>query len=723
MKKAEMWYKRLEEDEEEEEMQEYQYSVDWKLNTEEIVQHAQELVDQMNETITEILDLEEARTFENTILPFAQYEAVAYFGQPRTFRQKVHPDPAIRAAAKEASGILGTFNAECWAKPALHRAIKNYFDKAVAEKTFETLDEESQRYVKRVLSEFKRHGVNLPDKERERVINLTHQIDKYAKEAQNNINEDTSWIPVELSKLQDLHQEALDQLVSIPDREGWVQLPLSSSQMTSALKVVEDRAFRKFLQTARDNQLVDKNVPLMEELTQKRHELALLLGYSSHSAMVLEELMAKNITVVQKFEDDLRRKVLPIAKRDIRLVNEKYSKKANNTVRNMEEKEWDFSYYRNLYHLDGKQEKIDEKTTKQYFMMEHVKNETMNIYQEFLGLKFRRIETANVWHEDVSYYEVKDEETEKILGHFYLDLHPRKRKYKHAAAFPLIPRGVIDGKVRTPTVAMVTNFPRSTKSKPSLMSHANVVTFFHEFGHIMHSICSEASYSRFAGTNVESDFAEIPSIVLEHWIWDKEILKRVSKNWETGEPMPDSTIQALIEGQHQLQSTYTLHNIFEGSFDLLLYSAFDKTLLNSPVKLSNQTNSRGFQDLNTLRKSIKKKDGFKVDIQALWHQLQKSIDQSHPLENTNPAATFGHVISGYDSQYYSYLWSRVHSLDLFQHIHKHGLVNREIGMKYRKIILAPGGSRDSSESLRLFLGREPNNKAYMARYFGGRIKD
>lgn len=130
-----------------------------------------------------------------------------------------------------------------------------------------------------------------------------------------------------------------------------------------------------------------------------------------------------------------------------------------------------------------------------------------------------------------------------------------------------------------------------------------------------------------------------------------------------------------------------------------------KKLLAAPTKLS----PSGFSDLNVLRKSIKKKSDFIVDTQDLWHQLQRKIDQSNSLENTNPAATFGHIISGYDSQYFSYLWSKVYSFDIFQHIQRQGLLNKEVGMKYRKIILAPGGSRDSIESLRLFLGREPNN--------------
>lgn len=134
---------------------------------------------------------------------------------------------------------------------------------------------------------------------------------------------------------------------------------------------------------------------------------------------------------------------------------------------------------------------------------------------------------------------MKDEESDKILGHFYLDLHPRPDKFNHAAVFTLVKRAVVDGKLRTPTIAMVTNFRSATAKKPSLLSHGETKTFFHEFGHIMHNTCSEANFSRFAGMNVERDFVEMPSQMLENWILDKDILKRVSKHYITGEPLSD----------------------------------------------------------------------------------------------------------------------------------------------------------------------------------------
>jgi len=161
-----------------------------------------------------------------------------------------------------------------------------------------------------------------------------------------------------------------------------------------------------------------------------------------------------------------------------------------------------------------------------------------------------------------------------------LDLYPRDDKFGHAAVFPLLKRAKIDGQVIPAAVAMLCNFDKPTETRPSLLPHGDVVTFFHEFGHCMHGMCSHANYSRFSGTSVERDAVELPSQLLENWAWDKSILKRVSKHFETGEPLPDETIDKKIGIKNLLEATFTLRQLFYGSFDFLLHSANDETLLN-----------------------------------------------------------------------------------------------------------------------------------------------
>lgn len=181
----------------------------------------------------------------------------------------------------------------------------------------------------------------------------------------------------------------------------------------------------------------------------------------------------------------------------------------------------------------------------------------------------------------MSCYEVKDKESKQLLGHFYLDLYPRPDKYNHAAAFGLTKRARIDGQILPAAAAMVTNFNPPKDGKPSLLQHSQVVTFFHEFGHVMHHMCSEANYSRFSGTSVERDFVEMPSQMLENWIWDKDILKKVSKHYKTGKPLEDEIIAKKIASKNAHVASETLDQLFYGSLDLLLYSASDKKLLDA----------------------------------------------------------------------------------------------------------------------------------------------
>jgi Zn-dependent oligopeptidase len=166
----------------------------------------------------------------------------------------------------------------------------------------------------------------------------------------------------------------------------------------------------------------------------------------------------------------------------------------------------------------------------------------MNIYQELLGLKFKKLDSCKAWEKSVTCYKVFDERSNEFMGLFYLDLYPREGKYNHAAVFPLVQRSVVGDDIKRAAAAMVVNFDTAKEGQPSLMVHSNVKTFFHEFGHVMHNMCSKANYARFSGTAVERDFVELPSQMLENWTWDPTIMKRLSSHYKTGEPMPDELI-------------------------------------------------------------------------------------------------------------------------------------------------------------------------------------
>jgi thimet oligopeptidase len=227
----------------------------------------------------------------------------------------------------------------------------------------------------------------------------------------------------------------------------------------------------------------------------------------------------------------------------------------------------------------------------------------------------------------------------------------------------------------TPISAIVCNFAPPTKERPALLSHDEVETLFHEFGHIMHQGLTTAPYSYLSGTNVPTDFVEMPSQILEHWAWDAQILKQVSLHYKTGEPLPDELIERLIATRHFNEARIYTRQVLLALYDFTLHTQY-------------------------------------ADPIETWKRLYKEIGTLDPLENTHWPAGFGHLMGGYDAGYYSYLWSKVYADDLFTRFKRDGLMNPQAGQAYRQLILEPGDTKDQMELMKQFLGREPNSDAF-----------
>ena len=302
----------------------------------------------------------------------------------------------------------------------------------------------------------------------------------------------------------------------------------------------------------------------------------------------------------------------------------------------------------------------------------------MNFYQEIFDLAFSPVDKAAVWHEDVQVFQVSDRSnTDQILGQFYLDLFPREGKFSHAAAFSLIKGRILNtNEYQATASAMVANLNKPTKTNPSLLSHQELITLFHEFGHIIHQIITKARYHRFSGTAVKRDFVEAPSQMLENWVWEPIVLQRISKHVETGQPLPDALIQKMIDAKNANIALLTLRQIFFALFDLTAHTSSS------------------------------------IQSRTLWNTLLKEIFLVEGFEETNGSASFGHLLSGYDAGYYGYLWSQIYAQDMYTKF-KPNPISLEVGRSYRKWILEPGGSMEEEEMLKRFLGRESNNTAFL----------
>ena len=386
--------------------------------------------------------------------------------------------------------------------------------------------------------------------------------------------------------------------------------------------------------------------------------------------------MAKKPQRVHEFLDRLKSSLQKKNQSDLQiLLNLKKQDDPSATTVNP----WDWRYYANIYRK--KQFQIDPQFIKEYFPADHVLTQVFALYEKLLGVRFQKQPQSYGWAPEVQLYSIQDTRSKKTVGYFYLDLYPRDNKYKHFAAFDIIKgRLQTNGSYRPPVAAMVANFPRATETQPSLLTHNDVETLFHEFGHIMHQTLTRAPYASLAGSNVRGDFVEAPSQMLENWVWQPRILKKLSRHYTTKEPLPDQTIAQMIASKHAMEGIFWTRQLFFGLIDMVYHDRI--------------------------------RDFSHFDSTGLWQQLYELTTGMKALPSAQPQASFGHLMGGYQAGYYGYLWSKVFSEDMFTLFQRQGLENAKTGARYRKAILEPGGCAEPDLLLRDFLGRAPRLDAF-----------
>jgi thimet oligopeptidase len=305
----------------------------------------------------------------------------------------------------------------------------------------------------------------------------------------------------------------------------------------------------------------------------------------------------------------------------------------------------------------------------------------LTLYEDILGLQFHHVPDAELWHPDAKLYEVRDGDT--IVGRFVFDLYPRKGKYGHAAAFPVVLGRIGEDGVRVAgLMALVCNFPKTTASNPSLLTHDEVETLLHEFGHIMHALLSGGMWQRQNGFGAVFDFVEMPSQLFEEWAWNNDVLTRLSSHYKSGEPMPAELQQKLIGARHHMDANFYLQQAIRALFDFRIHNGWPAEKLNADAL------AQEYRDM-------------KFEYEAMMI----------PDSSLFPAG-WSHM-ADYDAGYYSYLWSKVFALDLFTQFAANPL-DRSVGARYRAVILEPGSSRPEMDIIREFLGREPSEAPFLA---------
>ncbi|RYE91894.1 MAG: oligopeptidase A, partial [Myxococcales bacterium] len=573
-----------------------------------------------------------------------------------------HPDKAVRDAAKTCDPKVDRFMTGIY----LDADLAGIFKRVAARKL--KLSGPHGRLLEHTLRDYRRNGVDLPADRQATLRQLNEKITELAQQFDSNIAASTLSIEVTPDQLKGLP----DSYVSAhkPGASGKITLTTDYPDYFPFLQFAADRTAAFELYKKFDNRAADKNVAVLDELLRLRHQKATLLGYKTWADYILEVRMAKDAKTVAGFLDGLRQHLRERGREELREFEAMHVKKGGKRGQIPLS---DRSYLEELV----RQERygVDSKEVSNYFEIGRVKQGILDITGKLFGLTYRKA-SGPAWHPDVEPMEVLDK-SGKVLGRFYFDLYPRPDKYKHAAVFSIREtHRAGDGGRLMPIAAIVCNFPRPGGDGPALMSHHDVSTFFHEFGHVLHHLLSESELASFAGTAVARDFVEAPSQMLEEWAWSKDTLALFARHHRTGAPLPDALLASMQKARSFGRALSTQRQIFLASLDQAYHTrapGFDSTKVLAEV-----------QDANMPFKYV---------------------------PGTHFQATFGHL-TGYDAGYYGYQWALSIARDLFTRFEKEGLLSESAAAAYRAAVLAPGGSDDAASLVTTFLGRPPSDQAY-----------
>jgi thimet oligopeptidase len=619
------------------------------------------------------------RTFENTVGALDDLVARLELDTNMTmFMAYVSTDPAEREAGERAEQDFTNWLIDLGKREDLYRAVKAYAD------TKPDLDGERKRLLDHELRDFRRAGMALPPAAREKLKAVQKEITRLSIEFEKGIRDDQTRVPLTRAELSGLPEFWFEN-PNLERSEDIYLVGMAYPQFIPVMQHCDNETTRKKVWLAYKRRGGTRNVQVLEEILKLRAEAAELLGYAHAADFEIEIRMAKNAATVQDFYAKLRPLVRRKALRDYEeLVT---AKRRHTGDPGAKLYPWDSDYY--LNYLKRTKYAVDSEKVREYFPLESVIDGLFSITQLLYGLEYRDVtrraisEGRPVWHKDVKLYEVWDEVTGRMLGEFYIDLYPRSNKYNHAAQWGLAQHKVWpNGDLTLPLAALVCNFPKPTADRPSLLSHDDVETLFHEFGHCLHTILSESRYYRFGGTQVERDFVEAPSQMFENWVWDADVLQTFARHYETGEPFPEELLEGMLRARHLGSGMLAERQYFYGLFDLRCHLAPDGTV---------DTTQLGMD---------------------LWDPQNDNVELYDPVPETFFQASFGHL-TGYQAGYYGYQWGLVFACDMFERFKELGMLDPEAGAYYRRRVLARGGTTDGLDLVREYLGREPSQDAYL----------
>ncbi len=646
-----------------------------------------ELISLNLKTIDELLAKIETPTWQNLIEPIEVLEDnLSKAWSPVGHLNGVVNTPELRNAYNNCLPKLSDYSTKIGQNQALYQAYQALASSA----EFNKLTKEQQKVITNALRDFKLQGVALSADKREEFAKLSQELSQFESQFQDHVMDATDHWHLDVTESQmlaGLPEQAIKLAKQVAEKAnvvGW-RVTLDFPSYQSIITYADNRSLRKQIHEAYftrassigpDGGKFD-NTQLMEKIVATRHAMANLLGFENYAKRSLATKMAKSTDQVLTFLIDLANRAKPFAQKEFAELSA--FAKGEYNVEKLEP--WDVAYYSEK--LRQKRFAISQETLRPYFPVPKVIAGMFEVVNRLYGLSIKEKKGVQTWHADVHFYEIYDSE-KNLRGQFYLDLFARNQKRSGAWMDEArVRRRLEDGQHQTPVAYLTCNFRAPIGDMPSLLTHDEVLTMFHEFGHGLHHMLTKMECAGVSGINgVAWDAVELPSQFMENWCWEKEALSFISGHYQTNEPLPDDLLQKMHRAKNFQSGMMLLRQIEFSLFDFRLHLEYD------PEKGA---------------------------------RAQEILDEVRALYSVTPVApynrfahSFGHIFSGgYAAGYYSYLWAEVLSQDAFSRFESEGIFNAATGRDFLHKILEKGGSEEPEVLFKDFRGRDPDISALL----------
>jgi thimet oligopeptidase len=618
----------------------------------EALDHARALRDQ-------IIAVQGKRTVQNTLVPYD--EITRYIGRAANAANLLldtHPDASFRQVGSKMAQAASALQSEIVLDPRIYRAIGELSQK--------NLDAETSYYLSRILKNFRNSGVDKPDDVRQKIAESRAEIIKLQQQFNRNIVQGVAWMPFRLDELEGVPEDFLRSRKR--DEQGKYLISNDRAEFQPVTYYAKNPETRRKVEAFYGSRAYPANMRILDQLIRSRRQLAALCGFSTYADMTVQNRMVGSEAAQRRFLDEIDHATHDAAEKQLAVLLEA---KRRDQAGATSVDQWDVAYY--IRRVREQKYGFDEQEVRAYYPYTAVKESVFQISSRMFKISFRPAKVP-VWHPTVEVYDVL--ENGSVIGRIYLDMFPRPDKYQHFRN-SFIRAGVFGRQL--PEGALICNMSAPAVDDPALMTADLAVTFFHEFGHLLHGIFS--GHQRWAGLGLpEADFIEAPSQLLEEWYRNPKVLAGFARHYKTGDAIPERLVENMARASNFGEALLTRRQLWLANIALAYASGNGE-----------------------------------IDTDAIARDFSLEYAMVALVEGAHPQCPFTHLaLPGYAGAYYTYQWSLVIAKDLFTKFNRDNLLDPKVAARYRKLVLEPGGSRPAAKLIESFLGRPFNLKAYQA---------